>query len=438
MYRKWIGDSKISGTLQDGSYQILPIRKIPVGADGTTYIPFLRRVDQYPKIPLIDVLNGKYPKDFFKGKAVLVGEYGTLIHDAYFAPVDIGNRMPGIEFHANMLESLMQNTPLQPINERWSNAILAICALSTFLVAVYASIWVATIVFVSLPFLIIFASWYLMAAHGLLLDVWTYTVVAIMSSLIGGSFYRYFVVDANRRFLSSAFGHYISPDIVKQLSANPELLSLGGQRRDLTVCFSDIEGFSGISEQLSTDELFRLMNEYLSEMTNILVQNNGTLDKYIGDSVMGFFGAPLPLERSSYWACKTALEQQQRLIELNTKWITQNIPHIVTRIGIHSGEVMVGNIGSKKRFNYTVMGDNVNLASRLEGVNKEYGTLICVSAQVVAEVGADDFVFRRLDRIRVKGKEESVEIFELVGFQSTQNHAFEEKRKYIEAYETAL
>lgn len=143
-------------------------------------------------------------------------------------------------------------------------------------------------------------------------------------------------MDADHRFLSNAFGHYISPDIVKQLSANPESLSLGGQRRDLTVFFSDIAGFSGISEQLSTEGLFKLMNEYLSEMTDILVRNNGTLDKYIGDSVMGFYGAPLLLENGSYWACKTALEQQKRLVELNTKWSANKIPPIRTRIGIHS------------------------------------------------------------------------------------------------------
>jgi adenylate cyclase len=303
---------------------------------------------------------------------------------------------------------------------------------------VYANVWIIVLVFLLLPFVIIFASWYLMAAHGILLDVWTFAFVAGVSSLIGGSIYRYFVVDASRRFLSKAFGHYISPDIVKQIAANPESLSLGGQRRDLTVFFSDIAGFSGISEILDTDGLFKLMNEYLSEMTEILVRNNGTLDKYIGDSVMGFYGAPLPLERGSYWACKTALEQQERLVTLNKKWSANKIPPIRTRIGIHSGEVMVGNIGSSDRFNYTVMGDNVNLASRLEGVNKEYETLVCVSAHVAAEAGNKDFVFRRLDRIRVKGKEESVEIFELVGFVHNRSKAMEEKLLRVAAYEKAL
>lgn len=270
------------------------------------------------------------------------------------------------------------------------------------MLATYARVWVSAIFFVILPFILLFVSWYLMAAKGLLLDVWTYFIVADISALIGGYIYRYFVVDANRRFLSNAFGHYISPDIVKQLSKDPESLSLGGQRRDLTVFFSDIAGFSGISEQLSTEALFKLMNEYLSEMTDILVANNGTLDKYIGDAVMGFYGAPLPLERTAYWACKTALEQQARLKILNQKWSADGIPPILTRIGIHAGEVMVGNIGSKERFNYTAMGDNVNLASRLEGVNKEYGTLICLSAQAAEEAGTNDFIFRKLDLIRVK------------------------------------
>ncbi len=438
VYRKWIHDTSAAGKLVDGFYEINPNRKIPIGEDGTAYIPFLRRVWEYPKISLIDVLGNKFPTWFFKGKAVLIGEYGTLIHDAHFSPVDIGVRMPGIEFHANMIESLIKNTPLRPVSQWISYITLIILSFLTFLVAVYASVWMITSIFLFFPFVLLFTSWYLLASQGVILDVWTFCFVAGISSLIGGSIYRYFVVDAEHRFLSNAFGHYISPDIVRQLSANPDSLSLGGQRRDLTIFFSDIAWFSWISEKLTTEWLFKLMNEYLSEMTDILVKNNGTLDKYIGDSVMGFFWAPLPLERKSYWACKTALEQQKRLVELNSKWASQKIPPIQTRIGIHSGEAMVGNIGSTERFNYTIMGDWVNLASRLEGVNKEYGTLICVSAHTMEEAWRKDFIFRRLDKIQVKWKEETVDIFELVAFSNDNSPAIREKLLRISVYEKAL
>ncbi len=169
-----------------------------------------------------------------------------------------------------------------------------------------------------------------------------------------------------RRFIANAFSHYISPDVVTEIANHPEIFALGGEKRELTVTFSDIAGFTTISETLGTDRLFTLISEYLSEMTDILVANRGTLDKYIGDAVMGFYGAPLPLDRPEFLACKTALEQQKRLQILSKKWESEGIPTVAARIGINRGEVMVGNIGSHDRFNYTVMGDNVNLASRLE------------------------------------------------------------------------
>jgi adenylate cyclase len=167
-------------------------------------------------------------------------------------------------------------------------------------------------------------------------------------------------------------------------------------------------------------------------MTDILIQNKGTLDKYIGDAVMGFFNAPLTIERPEYWACKTALEQQQKITELNKKWVLEGIPNITARIGIDTGEVMVGNIGSRNRFNYTIIGDHVNLASRLEGVNKEYLTKICVSESTYQKT-KEDFIFRELDTIKVKGKTKGVKIYELVGFASDSLD-----REIYRTYEKAL
>lgn len=175
------------------------------------------------------------------------------------------------------------------------------------------------------------------------------------------------------------------------------------------------------------------MEEYLSAMTDILISNKGTLDKYIGDAVMGFFNAPVRIEKSEYLACKTALEQQECLIELNQKWEREGIPHIAIRIGIDTGEAMVGNIGSKDRFNYTVIGDHVNLASRLEGVNKEYLTKICVSENTYKKT-KEDFFYRELDMIRVKGKIQGIKIYELVGYLDDMSI---KKEKYL-TYESAL
>lgn len=193
----------------------------------------------------------------------------------------------------------------------------------------------------------------------------------------------------------------MDPEVVEKIAANPESLHLGGEKRDVAVFFSDIAGFTTISESIGTERLFALIGEYLSQMTDILIRNKGTLDKYVGDAVMGLFGAPLRIDRPEALACKTALEQQSRLRMLRSKWKKEGLPKVEARIGIHAGEAMIGNIGSKTRFNYTAMGDTVNLASRLEGVNKEYGTFICVSETVVERTGSE-FVFRELDTIKVK------------------------------------
>lgn len=218
----------------------------------------------------------------------------------------------------------------------------------------------------------------LLSQSGLFIDLFAYTTLGL-ATFISAAFYRYFITNRDRRYIEKAFSHYIAPDVVKQIAANPDSFKLGGEKREMTFFFSDIASFTTISEKLGTEKIFKLMEEYLSAMTDILIVNKGTLDKYIGDAVMGFFNAPIRIEKSEYLACKTALEQQEKLVELNKKWEQEGIAPIMVRIGIATGEAMVGNIGSKDRFNYTVIGDYVNLASRLEGVNKEYLTKICVS-----------------------------------------------------------
>jgi class 3 adenylate cyclase/CHASE2 domain-containing sensor protein len=423
--------------LPQNYYSLSPIREIPLTEQSTVLIPFLRHRGEFPKISLIDVLAGKFPPDFFRNKTVLVGEYGTLIHDAQIAPSDLSTKMPGVEFHANMLESLLKNSPLRSVWAIPEFTLLVTFALIGFALTLRARLWQCLLWIVVSPVILFFVTLYAHAGQGVLLDVWYIFFAGIIAPVLGGWVYRYVALDAQRRFLTGAFSHYISPDVVAKIAENPESFTLWGERREMTVFFSDIAGFTNISEKLGTEKLFTLITEYLSEMTEILVRNNGTLDKYIGDAVMGFYGAPLPLERSSYWACKTALEQQSRLRDLNIKWQQQGIPLIHTRIGIHWGEAMVGNIGSRDRFNYTAMGDHVNLASRLEGVNKEYDTLICVSQSIASEV-TDDFLLRKLDRIKVKGKDEGIDIYELVAFAQDATSEIAQKKLAITSYSQAL
>lgn len=433
IYRAMVGDSSPAGVYRDEAYVINPLRSVPVAGDKSALIPFFREPKTYPAYSLSDVLAGKHPKDAFKGKAVLVGEYGTLIHDSHFSPVDLGAPMPGVEFHANFLDGIITGKFLRPLSDAENVSLVAVASFASIAVFLFSSVAVSIAYAVAFLALSLFAGWYAIAAHGIVPSYFLLSLAGAFAAFPVSYAYRYFVVDGDRRFIEKAFSRYVDPEVVEAIASDPASLDLGGAKRDVTVFFSDIAGFTTISETLGAERLFSLIGEYLSQMTDILIKNRGTLDKYIGDAVMGFFGAPLSMENPEAAACRTALEQQARLRMLRTKWKKEGIPPVVARIGIHAGEAMVGNVGSKTRFNYTAMGDTVNLASRLEGVNKEYGTYVCVS-ETVAERAKKEFVFRELDIIKVKGKTEGVRIFELVGF-ADDPHL---DRAKIERYENAL
>jgi adenylate cyclase len=212
------------------------------------------------------------------------------------------------------------------------------------------------------------------------------------------------------------------------------MLKLGGARRDVTVFFSDIAGFTSISEKMEPEPLVRFLNTYLGAMTNIILGRQGTLDKYEGDAIMAFWGAPISQEDHAIRACQAALECQKKLEELRFDWERQSLPPFRIRIGLNSGEAIAGNMGSESRFDYTVMGDNVNLASRLEGISKQYGTELIISENTRTLIG-DDFVCRELDLIRVKGKDKPVRIFELIG---KKDEVTPEQTQKIEVFQKGL
>ena len=219
--------------------------------------------------------------------------------------------------------------------------------------------------------------------------------------------------EQSRRFIHGAFSKYLSTDVIKQIIANPDALKLGGDSREISIFFSDIAGFSTISEKLTPAELVQLLNEYLSEMTDIIMENRGTVDKYEGDAIMAFWGAPLHFDDHAYHACLSAVYMQRRLEDLRTFWRKEGRHELRVRMGLNSGLAVAGNMGSRTRMNYTVMGDSVNLASRLEGANKPYGTYSMVSENTYAAV-RNQFRFRVLDKIRVVGKNVPITVYELL------------------------
>jgi adenylate cyclase len=243
----------------------------------------------------------------------------------------------------------------------------------------------------------------------------TVTPVAEMVTLsFALVFFGYVTADQEKRQVRAAFQHYLTRSVMEEMLKHPEKLKLGGDKRELTVLFSDIRGFTTISERLAPEELVRTLNEYLTPMTQVVFETEGTLDKYMGDALMAVWGAPLSQEDHALRACTAALRMLEELALLRKKWRAQGRPEIEIGIGINSGAMAVGNMGSDLRFDYTVMGDNVNLGSRLEGTNKEYGTRIIISQSTYSLVSGQVSA-RELGSVRVKGRTQPVVIYELRG-----------------------
>ncbi|MGK0289370.1 MAG: adenylate cyclase, partial [bacterium] len=217
-----------------------------------------------------------------------------------------------------------------------------------------------------------------------------------------------------KRFIQGAFKQYLSPDVIDRLVANPNLLKLGGERKELTAFFSDVQGFSTISESLEPEELVELLNEYLTEMTEIVMKYDGTVDKFEGDAIIAFFGAPIDHKDHAIRACLVSIEMQEKLAEMREMWREQGKHELFMRIGLNTGQMVVGNMGSKTRMDYTMMGDSVNLAARLEGVNKQYKTFTMISEFTYTHI-KDEFDVRELDMIRVVGKNKPVRVYEVLG-----------------------
>ncbi|MCF7805785.1 MAG: adenylate/guanylate cyclase domain-containing protein [Candidatus Marinimicrobia bacterium] len=239
-------------------------------------------------------------------------------------------------------------------------------------------------------------------------------LLGIILTYVGNVVYQFISEQREKRWVKDAFGHFLSPKVVSELMEDPERLSLGGERRYLTVLFSDIQGFTTVSEKMEPEALAEFLNEYLTELTDIILSYNGIIDKYEGDAIMAEFGAPLETDDHAIQACSAALDCQFKLKELREKWLDEGLPEIHTRFGINSGIVALGNFGSKDVFDYTVMGDTVNLGARLESANKQYGTYIMISKSTREEI-KEHFRTRFLDSLVVKGKTEPIKVYELLG-----------------------
>jgi len=374
-------------------------------------VNFIDLPGSYKTYSITDVINGRVDSAEFKDKLVLIGATSPDMHDDYFVPTSAGKAMPGVEIHANAIQTMINKDFLA--EESWIvNAIVLL--FSSLIVAVVGAKWGIKGITIVSPIIIIgyiFGAIYAFD-YGMIMNL-IYLPLAVGSVYTAETIYAYRATKKEKQKIKEAFAKYVSTEVVDEVMKNPGQLKLGGAKKEITVFFSDIRGFTTISEGLTPERLVHLLNEYLSAMTEIVMKHKGLVDKYIGDAIMAFWGAPLEQENNAEMACETSLEMQKKLIELNKKWALEKWPAIKIGIGLNTGEAIIGNMGSYERFDYTAIGDNINLGSRLEGLTKQYGVGILASEATKKKAG-DGFIFRKLDLVQVKGKHKPIYIYELV------------------------
>ena len=360
-------------------------------------------------ISLGDVWEGKVPKEHLKGKVAILGTTAPGLLDLRSTPV--GEAYPGVEIHANLLSGMMSQTfkerPAYVIGAEVVLLVLGGVALA--LLMPFLSPLRATMVAL-VAMLLIMGLNYAVYTQGDVVLPLAASLLMTLSLFTLNMAYGYFVESRSKRQFTELFGQYVPPELVDEMARDPEKYSMQPTEADLTILFSDVRGFTTISESLSAGDLSLYINEFLTTMSAIISKHRGPLDKYIGDCIMSFWGAPVPDPEHARQAVLSALEMQVACAQLRQKFIAKGWPDLKIGIGLNSGHVRVGDMGSKIRKAYTVMGDPVNLASRLEGRTKEYGVGIMVGENT--EKIVKDFLYRELDRIRVKGKSEPVAIFE--------------------------
>ncbi|MDD5328834.1 MAG: adenylate/guanylate cyclase domain-containing protein [Sulfuricella sp.] len=387
--------------------------KIPVDENVSALVPYRGKQGSFPYFSATDVLHGRVDARELAGAIVLVGTTAPGLMDLRSTPV--GTVYPGVEIHANLIAGMLDR------NIKEKPAYMLGADLSEMLL-------LGLLLAVALPLLspiraTLAALAALTVVVGINLALWQYanmvmplaaTMLMVAAQFILSMSYGFFVESRAKRQITGLFGQYVPPELVDEMSENPENFTMEGESREMTVLFSDVRGFTNISEGLDPKQLSRLMNEYLTPMTQIIHKQRGTIDKYIGDAIMAFWGAPLADPDNARHGVLAALEMQAALAALREKFKAEGWPEIRIGVGVNTGSMSVGNMGSEFRMAYTVMGDSVNLASRMESLTKQYGAGIIVGENT-QKILNQEFVFRELDRVRVKGKDKPVAIYEPLG-----------------------
>ncbi len=383
---------------------------LPLSADGSVYVPY-RAGAPYPYVSAAEVLAGRAPVSQLENRIVLVGSTAPGLADLRVTP--FSSTFPGVEIHAHLIAGMLDGTTRS--TPPWSPSARLAAVLGLGVVLIFILLRFGPLPGLLATLLLLGA---LLAAYAAAWSRFWVVPLALPMLTVAGLYafntaYGFFAESRNKRQMTRLFGQYVPPELAAEMSQDPAHYTMEGRSRDMSVLFSDIRGFTDFSEKLPPAELAEVLNAYLSKMTAIVQQQRGTIDKYIGDAIMAFWNAPVDLADHATRAVRTALAMQAALPELNREFAARNWPEVKIGVGVNTGRMSVGNMGSEFRMSYTVMGDAVNLGSRLEGITKQYGVGILVTQPTVE---ADPVhAFMKVDDVRVKGKETPVAIYEPLG-----------------------
>ncbi|MDR0402642.1 MAG: adenylate/guanylate cyclase domain-containing protein [Treponema sp.] len=423
---------------------------VPIDRNGNSLLRFRGPLDRYIPYFVSDILKSAeayaageeplyYPEDF-SGKHVFFGFYAPGLYDMFATP--ISSNYPGVGIHITMLDNILSNDFIREAPP-WADWLLLAAAI---VIVTFLAVFLGKLLF-SVGGTLIIAAGITAGTFAAYSGGWWLAMVAplfgTLAAFLACTIYNYATEGSQKRFIKNAFSRYLSPIYIEQLVANPDKLTLGGERREISIFFSDVQGFTTISEHLDPDQLKELLNEYLTFLTNIIQNSGGTIDKYEGDAIIAFWNAPLSLEDHAARALGAAIECQKQLAEkarhFEEKFKSWNIDdprinkRLLTRIGLNTGYAVVGNFGSEKHFNYTMLGDAVNLAARLEGLNKQFGTFIMCTDNTFTEAARRrGFHGRKLAQVAVVGKSQPVTVWEPLT-----EEAYREKESVIKAFDEA-
>lgn len=412
------------------------IEKIPLINREYMLLNYDSLIKSYQTVSFYDLYMGKVPREVIENKIIILGESHSMLHESFYTPLGQTTHSPYL--NALAIRNLINGDYLNQLDEVTAFAIpIIILAVFIFFIFNFLNPVLSLILTLITCPMLAGISFLFLTLKAEILDM-SASIIAVASSLIFVIGRKYYLELAEKSRIKYAFQHYVTASVVNEILRDPEKLNLHGEERELTIFFSDIEGFTTMAEGMSPLEVVSLLNEYLTEMTEIIFEYEGLLDKYEGDAIMAIFGAPINQEDHAIRACRCALVNQKALGNLRLKWKAENKPLLKARIGINTGNVVVGNMGSKMRFDYTVIGDNVNLASRLEVANKIFNTEILISEKT-AELASSKIISRCIAAFQAVGRSKVINVYEVLADVDDPNKEFVKSAIHAKTvYENAL